>query len=164
MAATSTGPGKSRLFMNRADLAAAYPITEGWAFYGSSGLEPTNFDVGGDALKPEHRGAIWTFCLKNFDGMFDAGRVWGFRSHTGNASFNSALADRRSINAFNYTRLSLAPDTIIPKWYHTKRLWQRGDPDGESPEMRKVLIIFQVSQDLVSSAASSRFGQTRALT
>lgn len=161
----STGPGAYRLFQGY-DLLKAYPSFQGVVNSFSLSLELTNFDIGSDWLKTEHNQGIWSLSLKAFDKVFSSANVWGFHSHTGDAKFNLALAERRAENAMSRAKVMLDLDTrsMVRHWGFRGVAWRQGMQGGESPEMRKVLLVFRgLSADApttssASSASSEKLG------
>ena len=140
----STGPGGYRLFRGH-ELLTTYPEFQGAVNGFSLSLELTNFDIGADDLKWEHDQGIWRLALNAFDKRFTSVHGWGYHSHTGDAKFNLALAERRAQNAVSRAVAALNADTraqLNRRWVFRPVAWRRGMKDGESPEMRKVLILF----------------------
>jgi hypothetical protein len=106
-------------------------------------VEMTHFDIGGDTLKPAHKDAIFTAMLKAADKDFRRVQGWGFHSRTGGPKFdNMALALRRAENAIGFARMTGAIDARIREWSYSAVAWRVGMPPGESPLMRKVVLLF----------------------
>jgi hypothetical protein len=135
------GPGAYQIFNGR-DLDKAYPQLAGWAPESSLSVELTNFDIGKSDLKPEHKDGIWQHSLKTFEKPFTVAWSFGFYSHTGSTGFNTRLSEQRAEVAMRFARTMRAPGVIIGAWRHTGVAWQKGMKDGETGEMRKVLIAF----------------------
>jgi hypothetical protein len=66
----------------------------------------------------------------------------GFHSNTGDLNFNMALGERRATNAYNSARRDDPQITPSLTFKHASVIWRPGDPDGETGEMRKVLILY----------------------
>ena len=141
--AENQGPGTYRFLLSSIEIIRAYPQLSELATETSMALELTNFDIASDELKDAHKDAIFQLCLKAFSKEFSLVWTFGFHSHTGDPNFNAALAERRAENGMRYAFFIGVVDGIIGKWLHTGVKWQPGFPDGESAEMRKVLILFR---------------------
>jgi hypothetical protein len=139
-------PGKARVFTQTEEILAAYPVYKDileHAGIGTMLVEMTYFDIASDELKPAHKDAIFTANLKAFNKNYRVIWAWGFHSHTGEASFNLALAERRAEHAVQYARRLGIIDSQIRQWKYTGVPWRKGMLDGETGEMRRVHIIFR---------------------
>jgi hypothetical protein len=141
--AENQGPGTFRFLMSAGEIVAAYPDLAELATEQSMAVELTNFDIASDELKAAHKDGVWQLCLRATDKEFTHAWTFGFHSHTGDPQFNADLAERRSTNGMSYARVTGVVDGIIGQWRHTAVSWRPGWPDGESAEMRKVLIMFR---------------------
>ena len=139
----NAGPGRSRLFMGD-EVLSAYPELRDFITPRSFTMELSNYDIGSDALKPEHRLALFDLGIRAFDKDFSVIHVWGFHSHTGDARFNAALAERRAERAMSNVRVMDVIDARVRSWQYTGVSWRRGMQDGETPQMRKVILVFNV--------------------
>ncbi|MDO7841851.1 hypothetical protein [Sphingomonas immobilis] len=140
--ANGSGPGAYRIFNTATELEKAYPQLKGWAPELSMSIELTNFDIASCELKPEHKDGIYRGSLGTSDREYKVAWSFGFHSHTGGQAFNSQLAEARADSAIRFAYSMRGPDTVVGEWKHTSVSWRPGFPDGESAEMRKVLIVY----------------------
>jgi hypothetical protein len=157
-----TGPGKSRLFRGH-ELLKAYPDFSQVVTSGSFALELSNYDIASADLKKEHEVGLWELGLKAFDRDFTSVNVWGFHSHTGDPRFNARLAEQRAEKAMYRVKILEVIDARVRRWNYRGVAWRHGMKDGESPEMRKVLLLFRGESfnDWASLAGHSKEKQLR---